>query len=164
MIIFRIFFLLISHYHLLSIENNATFWIECCKYFNSIIAIHNGKLGEYFLSIYDTFSFNDSTVFKINNISHENKMKLNPSFFQKISGTVSLISFLIKDALEYCGVLYSDKATPPWKLIRNLNYDNEALIRLNKFQQFLKWHILIANRKWQLNYLLYYIIIVYFYS
>lgn len=118
---------------MLSIDNDAKFWSECCKYFNDVIAKHNGKLGGYFSLVSDTISFDDSSVFKMNTMSHDNKMKLNPIYFQNISGTVSLISFLIRDALEYCGVLYSDKTTPPYWAIRNLYYDKGALSILDKY-------------------------------
>ena len=60
-----------------------------------------------------------------------------PTTFSKISGTTGLLFFLIKDALEYCGVLINDKKTQPSRIYDNLMYYKNIIDNLANFIDFL---------------------------
>ena len=64
-----------------------------------------------------------------------NKDKLNPLFYSKLCPTTGLLIFLIKESLDYLGVLESNK-TPPQRLIQiyqhYLDLNKEKIEEINK--------------------------------
>ena len=54
-----------------------------------------------------------------------------PSYYSKICGTTGLIVFILKDALEYCGVLVNEKRTPIKRIYENLIKEKEKINKLN---------------------------------
>ena len=63
------------------------------------------------------------------------KPQIKPTTFSKISATTGLLFFLIKESLEYCGVLPNYKKTQPSRIYDNLMYYKniiENLDNLNK--------------------------------
>ena len=68
----------------------------------------------------------------------ENKeKKISPQFFSKVCGTTGLIIFLIRDALEYTGIII-DKKTLPGRLYRLYKYGQEKIT--NNHEHFKKFH------------------------
>ena len=65
------------------------------------------------------------------------KPKFIPTTFTKISGTTGLLFFLIKECLEYCGVLINDKKTQPSRIYDNLIYYKNIIDSLANFIDFL---------------------------
>ncbi len=59
--------------------------------------------------------------------------KINPTYYSKICSTTSLFIFLLKDALEYSGVIMVDKKSQLQKIFNNYNYYLDNLeIKLTK--------------------------------
>ena len=44
--------------------------------------------------------------------------------------------FFIKDSLEYCGIIVSDKKTPPIRIVNNLVYIQKLLDKMNKMKEY----------------------------
>ena len=64
------------------------------------------------------------------------KPKFNPASFSKINGTTGLVIFIIKDALEYAGILITSK-TPKSRIYDNLIYYKNLIEPLTNFIDFL---------------------------
>ena len=66
------------------------------------------------------------------------KAKMIPSYYSKICSSTGLVMFLIKDSLEYCGVMFSEKRTPHNRLVNNLIYEKGLLERIRRIKEFVK--------------------------
>ena len=62
---------------------------------------------------------------------------INPSYMGKLCGTTGLISFVIKDALEYSGII-EDKKTPPLRIKKNYEYQKEIIDNIEKYISIVK--------------------------
>jgi hypothetical protein len=71
----------------------------------------------------------------INRLLRNNQHKLNANYFSDICGTTGLITFFLKDALEFLGAI-SNKNFCQIKIIKNntmlIEYIDGKLDRLNK--------------------------------
>ena len=65
------------------------------------------------------------------------KNKIIPNYFSRICGTTGLLVFIVKDALEYCGVIINDKKTQPSRIIDNLLYYKITIDTLACFIDYL---------------------------
>ena len=59
--------------------------------------------------------------------------QLKPAYFTKICGTTGLVVFLIKDTLEYCGVLLSLKKNVPSICLKYLEYIAEMQSKMKNY-------------------------------
>lgn len=59
-----------------------------------------------------------SNLFSISRLLRNNQHKLNPNYFSDICGTAGLITFFVKDALEFLGSI-ANKNTCQVKLMKN---------------------------------------------
>ena len=88
----------------------------------------------FIISSIDKFNFSTENIFKIIKIVENNIHVLSPAYFSKICGTTGLMIFLIRDCLEYCGII-QDKKMFPARVYMNLIYEqeliNEKIRRLN---------------------------------
>ncbi len=95
-------------------------------------------LGSLISTLVKSFDFSNINIYKINKLVEKNNAKIAPAYFSKICATTGLFIFLIKDALEYAGVIYQDKKTPQGRIYQNLlfsvEYDND---KLNKIKSLL---------------------------
>ena len=66
-------------------------------------------------------------MLSLNNLCEGKTNELTPVYYSKLCPTTGLFDFVVKDALEYIGIL-EDKKSPPGKIQRKLNY----LIEENK--------------------------------
>jgi len=66
-------------------------------------------------------------MLKLNNLCEGKTNKITPVYYSKLCPTTGLFVFIVKDALEYIGIL-EDKKTLPSKIYKKLNY----LIEENK--------------------------------
>jgi hypothetical protein len=118
-VIYRIFFYLCNKKDIATIEDNVEFWNVCSSY---LINEGNGKTGSLINNLVKVFDFSDNNIYKINKLVEKNNAKIAPAYFSKICATTGLFIFLIKDALEYAGIIYQDKKTPSGRLLQNLEY------------------------------------------
>ena len=133
-LIYRILFVLIDENDIANITDNKIFWVKCTEY---LISNSNGKIGNFILEKIKNIDFTHKKIFLLNKLLIGAKKKINPSYFSKLCGTTGLIVFLVKDALEYCGVIISDKKTQPSRILDNLMYYKNIIETLAKFIDFL---------------------------
>jgi hypothetical protein len=131
---YRIFFQLLNMEEISRIPNNSKFWQNACKYF---VKESNSKLGTMVTGLVKSIDFSNENIYKVAKLVGSNTSKMTPNYFSKMCGTTGLFIFLIKDALEYSGILV-DKKTPSARLFRNYMYNFEILQgrmeRLKKIQ------------------------------
>ena len=128
--VYRVLFALFGEYDIANIYGDQLFWIKCTEY---MIKNSNGKIGTFILEKFKDITFDHKKIFLLNKLLVGMKKKINPNYFSKICGTTGLLIFLIKDTLEYCGVIVNEKKTQPSRILDNLMYykktiDNLALV------------------------------------
>jgi hypothetical protein len=96
----------------------------------SIIKESNARLGSFLVSQVQYFCFSINNVYKLKQLIQPIKHKILPSYFSRICGTTSLIIFLLKDALEYCGALINENKSHPKHRVDNLTYEKELIVNL----------------------------------
>jgi hypothetical protein len=68
-----------------------------------------------------SFDYSLENTYKMNKLVEKHINKISPAYFSKICATTGLLIFLIKDALEYCGI-FQDKKINACRIYQNLNY------------------------------------------
>ena len=129
-IVYRVLFTLFGEYELATISGDQIFWIKCTEY---MIKNSNGKIGTFILDKMKDITFEHKKIFLLNKLLVGMKKKINPNYFSKICGTTGLLIFLIKETLEYCGVIINDKKTQPARILDNLNYYKNSIDTLALF-------------------------------
>ena len=128
LIIYKIFVQLILKENLIKLINDdKEFWREISNYF---ITEAKNKLGDFILNLSEDFVFNEENVLKMRKMVNRFKMKINALYFSKICGTTGLIIFILKDALEYCGILINERKTPIKRIYENLIREKEIIKKL----------------------------------
>ena len=138
-VVYRIYFMFIEH-PISKIEDGKEFWKACCNYFltedkTGINIIYNLNLGTLIGNLVKNFKFSNENIYNIGKISEKHINKIAPVYFSRICGTTGLLIFLIKDALEYAGLISQEKKTPPYRIYSNHLYSlDHSKIHLNKLQ------------------------------
>jgi hypothetical protein len=84
------------------------------------------------------FDFSEENLLKLSKIIGNREKKITPTFYSKTCGTTGLIIFLIKDALEYSGIII-DKKTLPSRIYKSYNYLlSKAKQKLDRMDDFEK--------------------------
>ncbi len=136
LIIYKIFVQFIKNENLIKLSNNdQEFWREISNYF---ITESKNKLGDFILNLTENFSFNEENILKMRKIVNRFKNKINALYFSKICGTTGLIIFILKDALEYCGILINERKTPIKKIYENLIREKEIIKKLKIIKNDIK--------------------------
>ena len=114
--------------------DDRAFWVKCTEY---LVTKSNGKIGTFISQKAKNFDFSHRSIYLMNRLLVGIKPKIIPTTFSKISGTTGLLFFLIKDALEYSGVLINDKKTPINRIYDNLMYYKNIIDNLANFVDYL---------------------------
>ena len=122
--VYRTLFTLLGEYQIANIPEDEYFWIKCTEYLNNK---SEGKIGSFILNQFKNINFDKKKIVLINKFMIGMRKKINPNYFPKICGTTGLLIFLIKDALEYCGVIINDKKTQPARILDNLLYYKKTI-------------------------------------
>ena len=101
-IIYRLLFVLLGENEIADIMDDRTFWVKCTEY---LVTKSNGKIGSFISGKIKNFNFSHRNIYLMNRLLFSIKPQFIPTTFSKISATTGLLFFLIKDSLEYCGVL-----------------------------------------------------------
>ena len=134
LIIFRALFILFGEFDIANIYNIDKFWEKCIEYINRN---SNGKIGTFILEKIKNITFEHKKIFLLNKLLIGMKNKIVPNYFSKICGTTGLLVFIVKDALEYCGVIQNDKKTQPSRILDNLLYYKNTIDTLALFIDYL---------------------------
>ena len=132
-IVFRVLFVFMGEIKIAEIVDDGEFWTKCIEYLNN-----NGKekIGSFILAKSKEFDFSHKSIYLLNRLLVGIKPNINPAFFSKLSGTTGMLIFIVKEALEFCGVLVSKK-TPKSRIYDNLIYYKSMIDHLTNFIDFL---------------------------
>ena len=134
-LVYRIFFQLLNANNLYQIKNDKLFWNEAGEF---ILNNNNGKTGEFFKESIDSFDFSIKNIYKIKKIVSGNEDRIKPTVFSKICQTTGLVIFLIKDSLEYIGILTNPKKNIPSLLLKYLEYIGDIQNKIENYINNLK--------------------------
>jgi hypothetical protein len=96
------------------------------------------KLGDLINGKVKNFDFSEENIIKITKIIGGREKKITPAHFSKTCGTTGLIIFLIKDSMEYAGIII-DKKTIPGRIYKNLFYQQTlAKSKIDRMEAFEK--------------------------
>ena len=116
---YRVLLALFGEFKIATIPGNQLFWIKCTEY---LIGNANGKIGTFILKKMEDITFEHKKIYLVNKLLYKMKSKINANYFSKICGTTGLLIFVIRDVLEYCGVIINEKKTQPARILDNLLY------------------------------------------
>ena len=131
-IIYRIFTQFLKLDDLNKIKDDKLYWEKFSKY---VLDNIGEKYSEFWIKSGNNFDFSDKTIFQVKQMAKGINEKLKPKYWGNICGTTGFVVFMIKDALEYSGVI-EDKKTQPNRIKKNYLYVKSLLEQLNKFVNF----------------------------
>ncbi len=86
----------------------------------------------------DKFDFSDENIYNICKMLGNNATKMTPAYFSKLCGTTGFLIFLIKDMLEYSGILIERKVNN-LRIYKNLQFEEyKEKINSDKIGDFLE--------------------------
>ena len=104
-------------------------WLHNNKYYN---------LGDFITNKSNLFSFDDDTIYRAAKLLGHNVNKMTPAYFSKLCGTTGFLIFLVKDMLEYAGVLV-DRKVNNLRIYKNMQYEEyKEKIYSDKLGDFLE--------------------------
>ena len=118
-IAYRVLFLFFGEFEIANIPEDKLFWVKCTEYLNSN---SNGKIGDFIIKKIEQCKYDNKTIYYIEKILDGQKDNIIPSYFSKFCGSTGLLIFLIKDLLEYCGIIISNKKTQISRVYNNFKY------------------------------------------
>lgn len=120
---YRILFTFAEMPELYTLKCNEEFWKKTCEYF---VSSSEGKMGNLINSLLQRSEFKNETIYKVIKLVQPQMTKMTPNFYSKLCATTGLVIFLVKDSLEYAGVL-QEKKTSQSRIYKNLMYTFEVL-------------------------------------
>ena len=134
-LIYRIYIQLLANNTISSIKNDNEFWISFCKF---LLENNNSQTGTYFINSIQNFDFSPENLYKVKRIIGSKANEIKPTNYSKICGTTGLVIFLIKDTLEYCGIIQNDKKNIPSIVFKNLEFLEKIENKVDKYIDMLK--------------------------
>ena len=133
-IIYRILLLLFGEKKLVEISDDNNFWKNTCKYFlNKSV---KEKIGNFIIDKAKNFYFDHQTINLIEFILIGNKNNIINGYYEKLCKTTGLIIPLIREALDYCGVIVIDTKNRANRLLDNLQYNQKLINKLDNIINF----------------------------
>lgn len=129
--VYRIFCLFIHKDDLAQITDNIEFWKKFSEF---VLDSECSSLSAFFLENTKAhFKYNEEIVYKVISKYGPFDSSFGSGSFNKICPTTGLVSFLIKDLFEYCGIITDKKKTPPVIIKRNLEYLRSLYERIDDY-------------------------------
>ena len=132
--IYRIFCQFLGFNDIVEIKNDKLFWEKFSKY---VLDNKGEKLSQFCSETSKKFIFDDKNILKVKSLAKDLNEKLKPKYWTNICGTTGFFVFMIKDAVEYSGVL-EDKKTQPSRIKENYLYVKGLFEKLDKYVNFLE--------------------------
>ena len=124
----RILFVLLCQEEIYSILNDNIFWKKCGEF---LLRNSKGKIGNYILQKVDDFVFTSKSVNKIEYIIKDNKENI---INEMTNNSNIMLIPLIKEAMEYCGIIFSKSKTQGNIIISNLKQNQTIINYLNNLK------------------------------
>ena len=99
-------------------------FFQFLKYINNN---SNGRIGDFIIEKGKEFDFSAENLYKIKKLVNGNEEKMKNKYYSERDGGTGLFVFLIKDALEFCGLIENEKKSCPkimlnyYEYVQNLN-------------------------------------------
>ena len=134
-IIYRIFCIFLGKEDFTEIKNDKLFWEK----FSQFVLDSKGdkNLGQFCTELVNKFTFDNKNILKVKEMAVDISEKFKPKYWNKICPTTGFFSFIIKDIVEYTGII-EDKKTQPSRIKANYIYVKGLLDQMNKFVKFLE--------------------------
>ena len=127
-IFYKILFVLLKEEKIYCILNDKIFWKKCSNY---LIENSKGNIGDFISDKIPLFDFSCKSFNKIQNIIKDNK----ENNIKEIQNNKKfLIAPLIKEVLEYCGVILEHEKTQGNIIIKNLKNNQMIINYLNNLK------------------------------
>ena len=128
-IIYRILLLLFGEKKIVEISDDNLFWKNVCKYF--LDKNTKEKIGNFIVEKSKNLSFDHQTINLIEFILIGNKNNIINGYYEKLCKTTGLIIPLIREALDFCGVIVTDTKIRENRLLDNLQYNQKLICKLD---------------------------------
>ena len=135
-IAYKILLVFLGEINIAKISDDKLFWVKCTEYLNT--NSENGKIGDYIMNKFEKYNCDCKTIFYIEKLMKGKKENISPSYYSKICGSTGLLIFLIKELLEYCGVIISTKKTQLSRIYQNLIFFKNIVDKLSEFNKTLE--------------------------
>ena len=89
---------------IINTKNDNEFWDKVKKYFSE-----KGKIGILLEQQFKELDFSNENMLSLNNLCEGKTNKLTLVYYSKLCPTTGLFVFVVKDALEYIGILEDKK-------------------------------------------------------
>jgi len=122
---YRIYMSLLNKHDLVRLNDNV-FYNKCCFLFQE------KRLGDIILESAKNFDFSQNNLSKVCKLLEHNLKVLNPSYFSNKCVTTGLMIFILKDALEYSGMINDFKSYS--NLLLSLNRFKYSLLKKDLFK------------------------------
>ena len=134
-VIYRIFCTFLGKVELTQINNDKIFWEK----FSNFVLDSKGdkKLSQFCTESVNKFIFDNKNILKVKEMAVDISEKLKPKYWSKICPTTGFFAFIIKDIVEYTGII-EDKKTQPSRIKANYIYVKGLFEQMNKFVKFLE--------------------------
>ena len=133
-IIYRIFSQFLGIGDLNEIKNDKKFWEKFSKY---VLDNKGEKLSKFCSESANKFVFDNKNILKVKEMSKDISEKLKPKYWSKICATTGFFAFIIKDIVEYAGIV-EDKKTQASRIKANYLYIKAQFEQLDKFINLLE--------------------------
>ena len=110
--LYRIFLQLLNKYNDLNNKNDKDFW-KSAK--DIIFTNRKGKFGDHIKEMAQLIDFSDENLSVVNDMYQQCADKFNPKYYSNLCQTTGYFSMLIKEILEYCGIIEEKKTCVPMK-------------------------------------------------
>jgi hypothetical protein len=129
LILYKILFYLINE-NLIINKNDEIFWENCCNFI-----LNQKEFGNFLKNKLKETKISDKNIFYINKLLQGKKKDFSPQKFTNLSFTTGLFAIIIKDVLEFYGILFNRKKSQPQQIL-NI-YENEKNI-YNRISNYLE--------------------------
>ena len=121
--IYRLFLQLINKNNEILPTNDSEFW-KLAK--NRLFDSKKDKFGDHIKELAQQLNLSDENIKIVDNMCKNNMEKLTPKYYNSLCPTTPLFFLLIKEILEYCGILVGKKTPIPMEY-KKLEYDLKIL-------------------------------------
>ena len=128
--IYKIYFQFLKDNDLKKIKDDNLFWQKASDY---ILTHNKGKTGDFLKESAENLDFDVKNIYEAKKLKVANEERIKPAYFSSICGTTGLVTYLIKDILEYCGIIISTKKNVPIICLKYLEYVEETQNKLKNY-------------------------------
>ena len=121
-----------GQYNISNISLDRLFWVKFTEYLNSN---SEGKIGDFIIKKIEECDYSHKVILLIEKMIKGKKEEIIPSNYTKICSSTGLLIFLIRELMEYCGIIIDPKKTQISRIYNNLKFYKNLEDTLSGFIQ-----------------------------